>query len=59
VFEETRAELAGRLLENSGAPLAEIAVQPGYQNPGNFTRAFRRWAGVVPSAFRHQRMKHM
>jgi AraC-like DNA-binding protein len=55
VLEGTRSEAAANLLENTDATLAEIALQLGYKRQGNFTRAFRRWAGVSPNAFRQQR----
>ena len=55
LVERTRAEMAGELLETTDAPISEIARQLGYANQGNFTRAFHRWAGVSPSAFRRQR----
>jgi AraC-like DNA-binding protein len=55
LLEEVRAELAGNLLENTDAPMSEISEQLGYGDPGNFTRAFCRWAGVPPTVFRAQR----
>jgi AraC-like DNA-binding protein len=55
ILEETRAEVAGRLLEDTDASLCEIARRLGYSNLSNFNRAFRRWAAVLPSEFRAQR----
>ncbi len=55
LLEEVRAELAGNLLENTDAPISDISEQLGYGDPGNFTRAFCRWAGVPPTVFRAQR----
>ena len=55
LLEEVRAELAGDLLENTDATMHEIAEKLGYRDQGNFTRAFRRWAGVPPTLFRAQR----
>ena len=55
VVEETRAEMAGQLLERSEATIAEITHQLGYEHQGDFARAFRRWAGVSPSEFRRYR----
>jgi AraC-like DNA-binding protein len=55
VLEETRAEVAGRLLEETDASLSEIARRLGYSNLSNFNRAFSRWAAVLPSEFRTQR----
>ena len=59
LLQQCRLEMAGDLLENSNASIAEIAHQLGYNNQGNFTRAFYRWAKVSPSEFRkHRSIKH-
>jgi len=55
VVEQTRSERAGDLLDQTDAPIAEIAARLGYQSQANFTRAFKRWAGTPPSEFRRQR----
>jgi AraC-like DNA-binding protein len=55
LLDEVRSELAGELLENTNTPVAEISAQLGYGDRSNFTRAFRRWAGVSPTLFRAQR----
>ena len=57
VVEDTRANMAGDLLETTRATIAETAHQLGYKNQGDFTRAFRRWAGVSPSEFRRRRCR--
>jgi hypothetical protein len=31
-----------------------VAQRVGYSDPTNFTRAFRKWTGVSPSAYRAQ-----
>jgi AraC-like DNA-binding protein len=46
-FEHTRARLT-----RTDQAIAEIAWELGYADAAHFTRAFRRWAGVTPSAFR-------
>jgi len=46
-----RIELATRLLE-APLPIQEVASLLGYSDPGNFTHAFKRWAGKSPSDFR-------
>jgi AraC-like DNA-binding protein len=55
LIQQCRAEMAGYLLENTDATIADIASQLGYGNQGNFTRAFYRWSKVSPSEFRKQR----
>lgn len=44
----------GRALElvERGRRVSEVAELLGYNDPGNFTKAFRRWFGVPPSRFR-------
>jgi len=47
-----RLRTAARLLETSGLPLAEIALQVGYGDQSAFTRAFRREMGRSPGDYR-------
>lgn len=50
--DRVRFELASQWLPDSSRPITEIAYDLGYTNVVNFSRAFRRWAGVSPSQFR-------
>ena len=52
LVEQARLELGRSWLESTERPVTEIALDLGYQEPSNFSRAFRRWAGVAPSAWR-------
>ncbi|MFT3689231.1 AraC family transcriptional regulator [Paenirhodobacter sp.] len=45
---------AERLLRETDAPIAAIATDLGYSEPGAFHRAFRGWTGQAPGAFRDQ-----
>jgi AraC-like DNA-binding protein len=54
LLDEVRLETACRLLERSETSLAEIATAMGYADPASFTRAFQRWTGETPSAFRRR-----
>lgn len=47
-----RAQAACTLLESTPLSVAGIAERLGYRDPANFTRAFRRWTGRCPSAWR-------
>jgi AraC-like DNA-binding protein len=49
-----RYEQARELLVNTGMPITEIALKLGYTHPGNFSRAFVRWEGISPAAYRTQ-----
>ncbi len=50
-----RLAQARELLRSTGYPLATIAELAGYADPFTFSAAFRRWAGVPPSAVRAKR----
>ena len=52
LLEEQRRERALLLLRSAGLSLDEVAEQLGYSDPSNFRRAFRRWTGVSPAAYR-------
>lgn len=47
-FEAARA----RLSSGEDVSVTEIGLELGYSDPGSFTRAFRRFAGVPPSMYR-------
>lgn len=50
--EEIRHAQARRLLVESQARVAEIATRLGYAEPSAFHRAFLKWSGTTPAAFR-------
>jgi len=52
LVEDARFEVASRLLLEPGVRVIDVASELGYTDSANFTRAFRRWAGVPPRAFR-------
>ncbi|MCD8521337.1 MAG: AraC family transcriptional regulator [Saccharospirillaceae bacterium] len=52
IIDEARREQALQLLLESNASVEDIAQQLGYNDPSNFGRAFRRWLGESPRAFR-------
>jgi AraC-like DNA-binding protein len=52
LIEESRYELSLALLRNSHLSLTEIAQRLGYATPASFSRAFRRWRGISPVAYR-------
>ncbi len=52
LVDDTRRQLARRLLKETDYTLAEIAFMTGYAEQSAFTRAFKRWAGQTPRSFR-------
>jgi len=52
LVDEARFQAASRLLRDPSIRIIDISVELGYKDSANFTRAFRRWAGVPPLAFR-------
>ncbi|MFT5210628.1 MAG: AraC-like DNA-binding protein [Flavobacterium sp.] len=55
--DEIRKKLAFQYVENSVLPLTEIAFLLGYAHVSAFSRAFRRWAGKTPIAYRGVNVK--
>jgi AraC-like DNA-binding protein len=55
VLDEARFDIARGLLQASAASLADIALKLGYADATAFTRAFRRWSGSSPAAWRRIR----
>ena len=52
VVDDTRAELARRYMGDRSKSLTEIAFLLGFSEQSAFSRAFRRWTGLAPRAFR-------
>jgi AraC-like DNA-binding protein len=49
---EVRYEIARQLLSDTGMSLGQISAVLDFSEPAAFTRAFRRWSGTSPSAWR-------
>ena len=49
---EARFEIARQLLSQTKIPLSQVAAALGYSEASAFTRAFRRWSGQTPTAWR-------
>lgn len=49
---QTRFATAAAVLERTDAKILELALDLGYSDHANFTRAFRRWAGCAPREYR-------
>lgn len=56
LLDEARQQQALTLLQDSPLAVEQIAWQLGYADPSNFIRAFRRWQGCTPQAWRASRM---
>jgi len=52
LLEATRRELALDYLRDSSRSVNEVAYLLGFSELSNFSRAFKRWTGRAPSAFR-------
>lgn len=59
LLEGVRKDLAKNYLARPQQSVIEIAFQLGFQDPSNFTRAFKRWFGVSPTAFRKQQQTNL
>ncbi|MBB3351488.1 AraC family transcriptional regulator [Rhizobium lentis] len=54
IKDDIRRDLAVELLLNTSKTIGEIAAQLGYSEPSAFFRAFRKWMGKSPEAFRRE-----
>jgi len=57
LLEEQQRERALMLLRSAELSLADVAERVGYSDVANFTRAFRRWTGLTPGAYRRAALK--
>ncbi|MGW5841037.1 AraC family transcriptional regulator [Methylorubrum extorquens] len=55
LVDEVRYDIARHHLANANMPLGEVAVALGYSEASAFTRAFKRWSGLNPKAWRDAR----
>jgi AraC-like DNA-binding protein len=49
---QTRFATAAAVLEQTNSKILHLALDLGYSDHANFTRAFRRWAGCSPQEYR-------
>jgi AraC-like DNA-binding protein len=50
-----RMSKASRLLHQSTASVGEVATRVGYDAEAAFSKAFKRWSGIAPGAYRRRR----
>ena len=54
IVDEQRRILAADLLRDGGLAVGAVADRLGYRELSSFIRAFRRWYGISPVAFREE-----
>lgn len=54
LLDDTRREAADTYLTNPTLAIGEVAYLLGYSEPAAFHRAFKRWKGQTPQAFRQE-----
>jgi len=56
LIDALRRERAIDIVATTGRPITDVALEVGFTRPANFTRAFKRWTGVSPGAYRRERI---
>jgi len=56
LVQQVRIEVATELLGNPDVTVLEVAAIVGYEDPSNFSRAFRQATGLSPREFRRHRV---
>jgi len=54
LLDDARKVTSGRCLMDSALTVGEVAYVVGYSEPAPFHRAFKRWYGMTPEAFRQK-----
>ena len=54
LIDRCRCKAACQALEHNQQSIKDIAAALGYSDPTHFARAFRRWTGTAPLAYRNQ-----
>ncbi len=57
LVDDTRAKLAKEALSQTTHSVGEIAFTLGFTSPSTFVRAFRRWTGDTPTAWREDMLR--
>ena len=52
IVDDEREKRALRLLSTPSLTMESVAAQLGYSSVSNFVRAFHRWTGQTPAAYR-------
>jgi AraC-like DNA-binding protein len=52
LLEQVRKDAALEALRDASLPLSEVACRAGFSDLATFSRAFRRWLGCAPGAYR-------
>lgn len=52
IKDQLRRDMAASYLRNSAKSMAEVAFELGFSEPSAFQRAFKKWTGASPAAYR-------
>lgn len=56
LLERVRYDMAVRYLDDPGRTVTDITFLLGFSEQSSFTRAFKRWSGQAPTAYRESRL---